>query len=291
MPNYGLIHEPIVVGEHYELRGYTKIDSPVVNPSGDWEKYAPLPENQGSPVKFFDSRNCVGYGTLNALETLARFWGYDFPHDCSERYAGVTGGNTKNGNSPHRMIEAIRAWAGVIPESTLPFSEHIHTWEDYYHPSPMSPDFLSLGYKAVQRFDIGHEWVFNGNDEEDKAVRLMDALKRGTVGVSVRAWSKGKNGLYKKSRKQADTHWVQLVGFVEGKYWRVFDSYDVKDKNSTRTYFKDLEWDYNFDMAKVYYLSLRNQADRNDFLTKLIQKLTELLASLTKPLTGLWKRY
>lgn len=283
MPNYGLQYVPTVHGEHYQLAGYSKINLPPVNPLMDWEPYLPVSEYQNARAKkvFFDSRNCTAYGTLNGYETLARFHLFDdFPKNCSERYLGVLAGNTEDGNNPHTVAETVRTFAGVIPEETLPFDETIRTWDEYYHPNPMTGDFVSLGESFLRKFVFGHEWVFNYDDNfpiEEKQSLLMEALTYGPVGVSVKGWKKDKKtGLYKKNRTERDNHWTLLIKAFPGEKWRVFDSYDAT--------IKDLEWDYNFDMAKVFYLS-RNTKEGG--LGAIVASLRAVVARLT---VLLWKR-
>lgn len=277
---YGFVNEGLVEGDHYEYGGYSGIEErPIINESGNWEPYVPLPEKQSSDIVFFDSRNCSNYGTNNPLETLAFFLGFnDFPRNLSERYSGVMTGTSETGNDPHKVIELIRKTVGGIPEEALPFDEKVRTREEYYHPDPMTLAYIRLGEQLVKKFDIKHEWVFNDRDLKmdvgEKQERLKTGLKRGTIALSVKAWSKNKKGLYKKNRKEKDNHWVQLLSCKPGKSWRVYDHYDK--------FIKDLEWDYNFECAKIYYMSRREESNNS-----LIRKLDELFAQLTTLLSRL----
>lgn len=298
---YGLILAPRDHGfrpdetqpDHYVYQGVSGIeDRPVLNSTGDWTPYLPKAERQNSAEHFYDTRNCVVFANQAALETLRNFHKFDdFPSDCSDRFIGVMAGSEGNGNTPHKVLEAIRA-SGVIPDHVLPFTESIRSNEEYFSPRPMSPEFVKLGQENRSRFNVFHEWVFN-NDQPParKQELLLEALTKGAVTVSVYAWDKDKKtGLYTKPKGADDGHMVLLVSAKPGKSWRVLDQYDAKGGNG-RTFFKDLAWDHNFDCAKVVYLSRvtpEQDAAKRNILTKLIETLRQLIQSAGKSLSGLW---
>lgn len=247
-----------------------------LNPTGQWLQWVPKGENQRRGT--VETMGCTIYHSLNAWETLARFLGYkDFPQNCSERYSGVLAGVSPQGNDPHTSCEAIRRF-GVIPEEVLPFSENIHDWVEFYSPKPMTEDFLALGKKIVEKYTLGHQYVFNGTVPMKGRVELLkEYLTRGPVCVSVYAW-RLKDGLYYKEENQADTHWVHLVGYVDGKYWLVRDSYAPYDKK--------VAWDTAFQTAKVYFLK-PNQNGVAPLDSELLDLLTRLLLKAKKWLTSL----
>jgi len=241
----GLILNPIIENEHYVLGGFSGVaDRPVLLKGGHgWGKYKPSKEIQKQHG--LETMACTNYGTHNCLESLASFHGFnDFPRDCSERYIGVISENTRQGNDPHKVIEKIRQF-GAVPEALLPWTPDIDSWDEFYHPNPMDENMVAMGQRLLRKFKISHEWVFNGSHVKDKDKKLIEALSRGTVALSVRAWKK-KGTYYTKERLEQDNHWVQLLDYKEGKYWIVYDQYDPVEKKLT--------WDYNFFAAKIYYL-------------------------------------
>ncbi len=251
--------EDEITPDMYMLGASKFANAPILMPGGHgWSKFKPAAELQ---VKNgFDSINCSNYGTHNALETLAAFHNFEeFPKNCSERYSGVGTGTTQNGNTPHKVIEIIRNEIGVIPESDLPFHEGILSWEAYYYPNPMTRGLLAIGKKSIEIFDIGHDWVFakgdGTNSIPEKQKKILFAMERGTVCLSVVAWKWRTlpNGerRYVKAIGERDTHWCQLLEHKEGDWWFVYDHYDQVEKY--------LDWDYDFGFAKVYYLSRRPQ--------------------------------
>lgn len=243
-----------------------------LNPSGDWGAYDPERELQRK--NNFESVNCTNYATGNALIALAKFHGFeDFPKNVSERYTGVMTGTTPNGNSPHKVIETIRSECGLIPGHVLDWTDDIDSWDEYYSPNPMTPDFIALGKALLKKFQIGHEWVFHNNSNvTDKHGLLKQALKRGTVCVSVKAWKK-KGDRYSKKKGEDDNHWIWLMRF-NGDYPVVRDQYSP--------FVKELEKDYDFERAKVYFLT-RLKPPQNylaeviSWATRTVSKLLELL--------------
>lgn len=250
LQNHGFVPDEIVPEEHYILGASKFADAPVLMPSGHgWGKYKPESELQHK--NGLETMNCSNYATHNALETLANFHGFlPFPKNCSERYSGVLTGTTPSGNSPHKVIEIIRTEIGVIPETALPFGPDIKTWDEYYSPNPMDEHLHTIGRMLLDRYEIGHEWVFVGEAVTEKQAKLKDALSRGTVCVSVLAWKwrtiEDGEQRYTKETSERDNHWVQLLDYEEGDHWLVYDQYEHLEKK--------LDWRYDFGFAKVYYL-------------------------------------
>jgi hypothetical protein len=209
--------------------------------------------------------NCTVYGTLNCLETLfKRLYGKEI--NKSERYIGIMAKTSPGGNSPHKVIEEIRSEAGLIDECLLPFDDTINIWEEYYSPDPMTEKYKKEGKKFLDNFEIRHEWVFQ-EGEKNKKNKLKDALKCSPLGVSVLGWEEGEDGLFTKEKGELDNHWVELYGYEEGKFWKVFDHYDDT--------YKKLTWDYDFGMAKRYYL--KELELKKNWLIELLEKIKNLI--------------
>lgn len=247
--NHGLILRPSEP-DHWQLdsgKATERFGAGDLNPSGDWEPYAP--ENELQNDNGLETFNCTNYATIKAIIALAKFLGFeDFPKDASERYTGVLTGTTKEGNEPHHVIEKIRNEFGLIPAEKLPFSEQIDTWEEYYSPNPMDEDLVALGQSLLARYSFGQEWVFPPESKlspEKKQQKLQEALKRGTVAVSVRAWEK-KGAVYTKEPGTRDNHWIWLAKYDKNGYPIVYDHY--------KPFRKKLAKDYDFTCAKLYFL-------------------------------------
>ena len=238
---YGFISH--VIEEDNYVLGASALPAIELCPDGQWDDL--LPEEEVQIKRGVETYNCTAYGTLNALEILFLKLFVE-RKNFSERYVGIMAGTKPYGNSPHVVIETIRKVSGVIDDSMLPFDEAIDNVEEYFSPSPMSFEYLNEGKKLLDRYSIGHEWVFTGGDLAHKQGQLKEALKYSPVGISVYAWNLGDDDIYVKPAGKNDNHWTVLYGYEEGKYWKIFDSYDHTHKK--------LAWDFDFGQAKRYHI-------------------------------------
>tara|TARA_Y100000310_G_scaffold275754_1_gene292454 strand:- start:2832 stop:3863 length:1032 start_codon:yes stop_codon:yes gene_type:complete len=221
------------------------IGGDVIREDGQWVDFIPKDEPQRRRV---ETMNCTNYGTMNALETLHKAL-YDEEIDYSERYGGILSGTTVRGNLAERPCETIRK-KGMILESQLPFDDSIKSWNAYYSPKPMTEDLLQAGQDWLDNYEFLHEWV------RATPNNLKAALKYSPLGVSVYAWAKNSQGMYYKARPE--NHWTCLVGYKEGEYWLVFDSY--------APHLKKIPWSNTFGFAKRYYLKrtkTKKEVDQN----------------------------
>lgn len=280
--DYGL-QTPELAPDHW-VRGSGKATarfgaSTDLNPSGDWSKYDPRKELQYR--NGFESMNCTNYGTGFALLALAKFLGFrDFVQDSSERYTGVMTGTSPTGNDPHKVIEVIRTSCGLIEDANLPWKDE-DTWDEYYSPNPMDAERRRLGESLLRKFEIGHEWVIPPGSTMtpvQKKAKLQEALRLGTVAVSVRAWKKD-GSVYVKDVGEQDTHWVWLMRYDNNGYPIIRDQYDPYDKKLAK--------EYDFGFSKVYFLK-RNESgispEQSDYLSRVIAWATDAIKRLTDAL-------
>lgn len=221
-----------------------------INPDGDWSKWTPSDEEQRKYG--LETSGCAVFGTLKAWIILAKFHGLvGFPHDLSERYSGVHSGTTRNGTNPHNVGEITRKYAGAVPNAVMPWNEDINTWEEFYDRR-MADSLLPLGKKLLDRYELGHEWVFpfgTSLTPTEKQERIKKALKRGPVCASVVAWKK--NGkLYTKKAGEKDGHWVLVL-----KHGEIHDQY--------KPFIKRLDKNYDHNAAKVYFLKRKEDTTPN----------------------------
>ena len=191
----------------------------------------------------------------------------------SERFQAVVSEQDRDGNDPHNVLETIRK-AGVIDEKDLPYTDNM-AFEEYLSPKPMITSLLKKAEKWLEKRSFKHEYVYHPYKDiplKEKQELLLQALKRSPVGVSVYAWTQ-RNGLYYKPKGARDTHWAVLVAAGE-KRWFVFDSY--------RPYIKELEWDFEFDVAKGVWLGANPSQVRpnRDWLTEMLRSFLEFFLDL-----------
>ena len=261
--NYGFIEPKIEKDKDFFLGGFRSAPFEVLQESGQWDEFLPPIEIQHN--KIFDSYNCTGYGTLNALEFLMqRKFGKSI--NFSERYTGICAGTYPPGNDPQTVITSIRG-SGLIEEISLPFTsfDTDMTLVEYYSPKPMEDYLTKKGKKFLEEYTIQHDWVYQLG-EEASPEKLKNSLKSSPLGVSVNAWNK-EGELYVKEKGSRDNHWTLLFGYEDGKFWKIYDSYEDNIKH--------LAWDYDFGFVKRYYIS-RNAVEKK---TSFMAWLKEILSS------------
>lgn len=241
-----------------------------------WDAH--IPTNEPQNIAGVESYACTVYASLKAWITLATFYGFDIPKNCAERFNAIVARIVPPGANPYEVGESVRR-TGVVENKLLPFDKKIKSTEAFYQPDPMLPELIAEAKKIVQRYELGHEEIFNdpqyGLRTLNKPAKLKEALSRGTVCVSVYAWKEGADGLYYKELTDRDTHWTFLVDYVEGEYWIVDDQY--------APFTKHIRWDTDFQTAELYFLQENKNGiapdDRTYFL-KLLQQMSESLKRL-----------
>ena len=249
---HGLILD-VVKPEHYVLGGFGDLPKDVLQADRDWSFFLPVHEPQSH--EGFESYNCTRYGTYHQVAILMkRLFGVNtFPdtdgdYNWSERFGGIIGNTTPNGNSPHSAYDDIRAF-GLLDEMFLPFSPDIDSWGEYYSPKPMTQQHLDKAKGWLSHFDIKYEWVYGILDGtvEERAEKIWEALQYSPLGVSVYAWKLNPaTGLYIRPAGAASNHWVTLIGGEYKKYFKIFDTYGP--------FIKIVPWDFDFELAKRIHI-------------------------------------
>lgn len=219
---------------------------PIINSVGDFTQFLPPPEPQSK--RGVETQSCADFGTNNALETLIKFkFGLDV--NFSDRALAIAADTDPNrGTSPHKVAETIRLFFGEVNEDVLPFSDDITSVAQFFSPKPLPQNILNLGKEFLKTYSLRHRWAYNGGSPEAKNLILKNALKVGTVCVSVYAWVfDNDKKVYVKPVGATDNHWVQLIRY-DGDNPVIFDSYDG--------FIKTLDKNYDFGIAKVYFLDL-----------------------------------
>lgn len=235
-----------IQADHYTLGGIGSLPKVVLREDGQWLDVIPPSEAQSK--NGIETYSCTGYGLLNCIEILGHIQGFDF--NLSERYMGIVAETDpkRGGNDPHKVAEALRHY-GAIAEADLPFDDTIQTVEEFYSfKGNDEKTCREAGEVFTTAWTIGHEWVFNGF-VGNKQELIKEALRWSPLGVAGHAWVKDpETGLYNTPQGSRANHWFQVVGYVDGKYWIINDSY-LEDG----TPIKHLAWDFDFACAKRYH--------------------------------------
>ena len=208
MKNTGLKLEPIVPDKDYILGGYGSLGGAVLQQDGQWDAY--LPDNEVQSTADFESYACVAFATLNCVEILARKI-YGKIVNWSDRFLAIISGTEAfKGNTPQGVAETLRK-KGCVNESILPFEQPFY--------APIKQNLYTLALAFIAEYSFGHEYVTPLPND------MMVALQYSPLVFSVYAWVQDDKGLYYKPTGAKDTHATVVYGYVEGQYWKCFDSY------------------------------------------------------------------
>ena len=238
----------------YILGGQTKLPKIVLQPTGQWDEFAPKYEAQFN--EFFDSYGCTIWGSQNGYEFLfKRIEGVEY--NFSERFNYILSRIRPPGADPHKVLMDMHNY-GVIPDERLPMTRFV---SDFMAPDPMTEPYLKEGREFP--YILRHEWVIYGTTTGWKE-KMMEALQYSPLCAGVYAWAE-ENGIYK--RMGSDTHWTVIFGYKEGEYWKCFDSYDQSVKH--------LDWEFGFTWVKRLYAEKKE--DNIKMRIGIIQQIVELL--------------
>lgn len=256
--------DSLIFNEHYLLGAANSLPKIIVRTDGQWDNFLPTYEVQYG--EYFDTDNCTGYGTENAIEILQK-GKYGEPRNYSERFLGIAAGTKPPGNDPQTVCEAARK-NGLIDDSLLSL-DAAKTIEEYYSPDPLTGSLLAQGQNWLTRYNLGHEWVFTGDHTpEEQKNRMIESLRYSPLGVGVYAWEK-EGDYYIRPGELGDSHWCVIFGYEEGKYWKCFDSYEGNVKN--------LAWDFGFYYVKRFHLEKKDPANQN-WLSDMIKRILSIFS-------------
>ncbi len=263
--------EPIITSDNYIL-GAGNVTHKILQENGNWD--ALLPDGEYQNKRGLETYDCTGFGTLNAVEAIMRTE-FGVNENYSDRWVGIIAGTTEGGNDPHVVCEAIRKY-GLIPESMLPFSDDISTFEEYYSfkGSDMT-ECYKAGRAWLEKYDFKHEWCFQPSQPlDEKMNNIKISLKYSPLGVAVNAWQTDSEGIYVRSGN--DNHWVMIYSYDD--FVRIFDSYDPFRKN--------LDPQYGFKYCKVFNIEKRTTPlppqNSYDFIYRFLDFLKDMIQALIK---------
>jgi len=237
--NRGLIIKPIEIGDNWVFGSSLSIGSlkgeQLLQLDGQWHSYLPPGERQFNAK--IDTQACVSFSFNNAVEILKRRV-FERTENYSDRYLAVASGTTPIGNDPHRVGETLRQ-KGVPYEAEYPFTDELDTWEKVY--TPILPHITTSALRFPAEFAFYHEYV------AATPAQMMLALRYSPLPAAVFAWAQDEEGYYYMPQGTMQNHYVVVVGYEKGKFWWVFDSYDVLDPGN---FLKKVRWDMPFVMVK-----------------------------------------
>ena len=223
MKKFGLLQE-LREAAHY-IAGTIK--SKELQPTGQWDNDLVEKELQN---KGTETLACVSFSATTELEMLEKkLTGKE--SNYSDRFVAKMSGTTKRGNYLWKVASSIRKTGMVLEERWA----YVNGWDNYYSDIPQ--DIKDEGLEYLDKWEVGHEWV-DGNVED-----IKEHLKYAPLQATVRYAS----GTGIMNPKGPTDHAITIYGYVEGEYWKIFDSY--------QGYLKKYAWDYKFDSIIKYTLT------------------------------------
>ncbi len=258
---------PVEITEDNHVLGASGVNLPVIKADGDWRSFRSAFEPQY--LRNFDTYGCTVWNTIKPIVKLEKFYGETAPNH-SERYTYNSAEVTPPGSDPHKIATIIRG-TGLVDEADLPST--VDTLAEYMTPRPLDVSLRIKGQKWLSKRQLGHQWLWTSKPDKDTRIYLLkDALRKGTVSVSVDAWYKNAEGKYYSPTGSINTHWTN-VDFIDEQGIHVDDSYEPTGKILTL--------DHNIQYAKVYFLT--KPTDEQNWFVARITALLQMVGLLQKP--------
>src|SRR5665213_577681 len=228
--------EPVIKPTDY-IHGDGMLGTVALQPDGQWDDYLPTDNGELQNIKF-ETYSCGSQGTLHAEETLENKEFGTANIYAVRMLAEVSGTGPAQGADPNVVAEKLRT-GGCVLETDYPFDAP--DYQTFYQPVPQN--ILQLAKAQFVDIAFGHSWL-----ADTTPTTMKGGLTFSPLGASVWAWGiPDVNGIYHRPPGAADCHWVTIYGYVDGQYWKCFDSYDQTHKK--------LAWDYGFGYAKRYTIN------------------------------------
>lgn len=250
---YGLVIEELKPTDY--LAGDGNLSGQVINPSGDWLPFIPFFEHQ---APLFESNSCASQGTLNAVEMLNILIFGEEPNHSDRMLAKGSGTDPKKGNSPQKVAEFFRKnWSAY--EEDWPM-KGVQTSEEYYK------DFPDLLYSKAEIVRGNNKFGYEAITNPTK-LKLKEALTKGAVCISVRAWGQDENGLYYSPPTWTDNHYVTLLNIRPDGNYTILDSYSPYIKVVRGDHVPAIAYRYTLNEEAIDYITIAIKAIK-DFLAK-----------------------
>ncbi len=222
--------------------GSNELQGVPLRADGNWLDYRPKDELQER--NGVESSCCYIQGQQHAIATILEEQFGIIDSDFSERFNALLSGGTQDGGDPIKGAQSFRH-NGLIPDSMLPFSPDITSWEDFHSfKGGSKSDCVKAGKEWLKQWDPEYDIVFQRNDPvTDKYAQLREALKFSPIPMSVAAWYQ--NGdIYIKPAGIRDWHLVVCLFLDSDNSPWILDTYFP--------FIKKLEPFYNSDFGMRY---------------------------------------
>mgnify|MGYP006935474430 CR=1 FL=1 len=233
---------PQITESHYTF-GVGKAPAKILREDGDWRDFVPPDEDQNRHG--VESAACFVEANQRGIATTQEEEYGIIDQNYSARFNLMFAEATPYGGDPLKAAQSIRDH-GMIPDSMLPFSDDIASWEEFNSYKGGSQKACeAAGRLWRERWDPRYGIVYRREMLPiEKYAALRQALKSGPVPMSVYAWEECDGGYYEKPAGVSDNH-LTLCVYLDADnrpYWR--DTYSPYLKVGTPFYNSDfaMQW-------------------------------------------------
>jgi hypothetical protein len=199
------------------------VATPVIREDGDWRDYLPPEELQRRDG--IESSACFIEAQQHIIATIIEEEYGIKDQNYSARFNMLYTDAAPFGGSPIQAAQSFRH-EGLIPDSMLPFSNDITSWEEFNSwEGGNKTTCLAAGKQFLKRWALNWQIVFEIDEpKESKLEKLKKALKYSPVAISVPAWF-SRGDVYFRPNEERDNHLVMCV-YMDDNYLYVFDTYE-----------------------------------------------------------------
>lgn len=209
---------------HYRFGSSTENNAPALRIDGDWRDY--LPQGELQMRNGIETSTCFIAAQHNAIATLIEEMYGIKDSNYSARFNLLHTDGSPQGGDPTQAGQSFRN-DGLIPESMLPFSDDIKSWDDFNSYLGGDENACTIAGKLfTSKWKLNWDIVIERyNTLEDKLTKLRQALMYSPIAMSVPAWYE-ENGMYvRPPGLEVDNHLVLAV-FMDKDYIYIFDTYE-----------------------------------------------------------------
>lgn len=244
----------------------------ILRPDSDWRPYdTPTEEQRRNGV---ESSACFIEAQQATIASILEEQ-FDIPdQNFSARFNLIFSNATPSGGDPLVGAQTFRD-RGLIPDTLLPFSDDIKSWEEFRSFKGGDRKFCEEQGKTWRRYwEPLYDIVFEkGEVLEEKYRKLRQALKYSPVPLSVYGVTDGTNYV-KKPKGARDTHMVKAVYVDDKNQIHIRDTYPPFDKV--------LPANYNSDFAMRWTVEKVEEVKKSLF-KQVIELLKQIIGLYPKP--------
>ena len=224
--------------------GFTPLESKVLAPNQDWERFLPVAEYQN--LGGYDRSACGAYLVTNLIEIL-HLAQTKIEINLSDRSLAKLGGV---------VMGVGGSLAQIFDEGRNNGFNYEHDWPDTLVKSDYYNDIPQEVLDKRVKFEIYREWIKTYDRE-----LVYNSPQYAPLGVLC-CYANGSDILNPEGNYN---HFVTVYGAEKGKYWKIFDHYT----NNKKKY----AWDYEFGCVLKPTLILNNMEFKpeNNHLYLLVQ--------------------